>query len=392
MNRGMPWSRDVDKVMETLIHTRHDLHRVPELAFQEKATADYICRRLDKLGLDYRSGIAETGVASFIPGTEGRKTYCFRADMDALEVTELNEVPFRSQVPGRMHACGHDGHMTILLGLAEVLATGEHRLRDNVLLLFQPGEEGTGGAERIIKTGLLDEYNVDEIYGLHLFPGIEQGKLGIRHGPMMAKNSEIDITVWGENAHGGTPHAGNDALVTAANLLLALQTIVSRNLNPLDPAVISFGKIQGGEVRNMVAQKAMLEGTIRTFREESYGTLKQRLLTIAHGMEVTYQCEIDVDLREMYPAVNNPPALVEEWIMAQGKEHVVLMEPVMLSEDFAFYQQKYPGIFFFLGTRNEEKGLIHSLHHGRFNFDEQILAAGVQAFLNILIHKAAFDY
>lgn len=392
MNRGMPWSREVDKVMDRLIHTRYDLHQMPELAFHEHNTASYVKTRLEELGLDCRTGIVETGIAAYIPGSQGRKTYCFRADMDALEVMELNEVSFRSQNTGLMHACGHDGHMAILLGFAEVLTRGGYQLRDNVLLLFQPGEEGTGGAEKIINTGLLDEFKVDEIYGLHLFPGIEQGKLGIRPGPMMAQNSEIDITVWGENAHGGTPHAGRDAMITAANLLLAYQTIISRNLNPLDPAVISFGKMQAGEVRNMVARKAVLEGTIRTFREETYATLKQRLLAITHGMEITYNCEIDVDLREMYPAVTNPPELVEEWVQAQGKEHVVLTDPVMLAEDFAFYQQKYQGVFFFLGTRNEEKGLIHSLHHGRFNFDDQVLATGVQALLNILIHKAAFDF
>ncbi len=392
MNRGMLWSNEVDKLMDRLIRTRCELHQMPELAFQETATAAYLQQRLEALGLECRTGIVETGIAALIPGSEGKKTYCFRADMDALEVTELNEVPFQSQRPGLMHACGHDGHMTILLGLAEVLTQGEYQLRDNVLLLFQPGEEGPGGADRIIKTGLLDDYHVDEIYGLHLFPGIEQGKLGIRPGPMMAQNSEIDITIWGENAHGGTPHAGKDALITAAQLLLAMQTIISRSLNPLDPAVISFGKMEGGEVRNMIARKASLHGTIRTFRQETYATLKERLLAMAHGMEITYQCAIDVDLRDMYPAVNNPPELVEEWIQAQGKEHVVITEPVMLAEDFAFYQQHYPAVFFFLGTGNEEKGLIHSLHHGRFNFDEQVLATGVQAFLNILIHKAAFDF
>jgi amidohydrolase len=391
MNRGMTWSKEVEKIMDLLIRTRYELHQIPELAFQETATADYVIQRLESLGLLCSTGLLGTGVAAFIPGSEGRKTYCFRADMDALEVVELNEVPFRSHHPGQMHACGHDGHMTILLGLAEVLTRSGYKLRDNVLLLFQPGEEGTGGANLIIKTGILDHYKVDEIYGLHLFPGIQQGKLGIRPGPMMAQNSEIDITVWGENAHGGTPQAGNDAIVIASNLMLTLQTIVSRSLNPLDPAVITFGRMRGGEVRNMIARQVLLEGTIRTFHSDTYETLKSRLLAITRGIEMTYQCQIDVELRDMYPAVINPPGLVEDWIQAQGKEHVVLTDPVMLAEDFAFYQKSYPGIFFFLGTRNEEKGLIHSLHHGRFNFDELVLATGVQAFLNILVHKAAFD-
>ncbi|SMP41242.1 M20 metallopeptidase family protein [Anoxynatronum buryatiense] len=391
MNKGMRWSQEVDKMVGKLIQTRCELHEIPELAFQELETADYVVRRLTELGIECRTGIVGTGVAGWIPGSHGRKTYCFRADMDALEVVELNEVPFKSKKQGKMHACGHDGHMTILLGLAEVLVKGDFRLGDNVLLLFQPGEEGTGGAEKIVKSGLLDEYQVNEIYGLHLFPGIEQGKLGVRPGPMMAQNSEIDLTIWGENAHGGTPHMGNDALVVASQLLLAIQTIISRSLNPLDPAVITFGRMSGGEVRNMIARQVQLEGTIRTFREDTYETLKSRLLAVVRGMELTYQCQVDVDLREMYPAVNNPLEMVESFMQAQGKEHVELVEPVMLAEDFAFYQKKYPGLFFFLGTRNEEKGLIHSLHHGRFNFDEQVLATGVQAYLNILIHKAAFD-
>ena len=391
MDKGMRWSKEVDRIMDLLIQTRYELHQIPELAFHERQTAEYIRLRLEKLGLQCHTGIAGTGIAAFIPGNIGRKTYCFRADMDALEVMELNEIPFKSQSPGLMHACGHDGHMSILLGLAEVLMQGGYQLRDNVLLLFQPGEEGTGGAEKIIQSGILDDYKVDEIYGLHLFPGIQQGKLGIRPGPMMAQNSEIDINIYGENAHGGTPHMGNDAIVIASQLMMAIQTIVSRSLNPLDPSVITFGRLTGGEVRNMIARRVTMEGTIRTFRGEAYETLKSRLLAVIRGMEISYQCQIDVDLREMYPAVNNPADLTEDWIQAQGKEHVVLIEPVMLAEDFAFYQQKYQGLFFFLGTRNEEKGLIHSLHHGRFNYDEAVLATGVQAYLNILIHKAAFD-
>ncbi len=391
MNRGMEWSHEVQRIMGKLIQTRCDLHQIPELAFRELKTAEYIKNRLETLGISCEKNIAGTGVAAFIPGSVGRKTYAFRADMDALEVLELNEIQCKSRNSGKMHACGHDGHMTILLGFAEVLSQSSFQLTDNVLLLFQPGEEGTGGAEKIIQSGILDKYKVSEIYGLHLFPGIQQGKLGIRPGPMMAQNSEIDLTIWGENAHGGTPHMGNDVIVIAAHLITSIQTIVSRNINPMDPAVITFGKMTGGEVRNMIARHANLEGTIRTFRKDTYETLRSRLLAVVRGIEMTYQCEIDVDLRELYPAVINPSDLVEAWIQAQGKENVIITEPTMLAEDFSFYQQHYPALFFFLGTRNEEKGLIHPLHHGRFNFDEQVLATGVQAFLNILIHKAAFE-
>ena len=391
MSNVLKCSREVEELQGRLVQTREDLHRIPELAFQEEKTARYITNRLDELGITYETGVAGTGVAAMIPGTEGKRTICFRADMDALEVVEQNRISFRSQREGFMHACGHDGHMSILLGFAQLLTQGRYILRDHVLLLFQPGEEGTGGAEKIVQSGILRRYDVHEIYGLHLFPGIEEGLLGIRPGPMMAQNSEIDLTIWGENAHGGTPHAGNDAIVIASQLMMAIQTIVSRSLNPMDPAVITFGRLQGGEVRNMIARRVTLEGTIRTFQEETYETLERRLREVVSGVEMAYRCKIDVDLRRLYPAVVNPPEMVNEWIRAQGKEHVVLTEPVMLAEDFAFYQEAVPGLFFFLGVRNREKNLVHSLHHGCFNFDEKVLGIGVQAFMNILLQKEAFD-
>ncbi len=387
----MEWSFDRIKLSEKLKKYRQDLHRIPELAFQETETAIYIQSCLDQLGVQYESEVAGTGVLAFIPGKSGKTTFCFRADMDALEVNELNDVDYKSQKPGCMHACGHDGHMSILLGLANVLTSDEIELEDNVVLLFQPGEEGTGGADIIVQSGILDQYGVKEIYGLHLFPGIQQGKLGIVSGPMMAQNSEIDITVWGENAHGGLPHSGNDALIIASHLLTVFQTIVSRNINPLEPAVITFGTFNGGEVRNIIAKKATMEGTIRTFSESSYDTLKKRLLAIIRGSEITFDCQIDVDLRELYPPVVNPPEMVEEWVSAQDPRLVEMTDPIMLAEDFSFYQRKYPSLFFFLGTQNPKKNMLYPLHHGQFNFDEDVLSLGVQAFLNILIKRSAVE-
>ena len=387
----MEWSFNATKLSPTLKKYRQDLHRIPELAFQETETATYIQRCLDHLGIQYESEVAGTGVLAFIPGKSGKKTFCFRADMDALEVDELNDLDYKSEKPGCMHACGHDGHMSILLGLANVLTSDEIELKDNIVLLFQPGEEGTGGADIIVQSGILDQYGVQEIYGLHLFPGLQQGKLGIASGPMMAQNSEIDITVWGENAHGGLPHSGNDALIIVSHLLTAFQTIVSRNINPLEPAVITFGTLHGGEVRNMIAKKATMEGTIRTFSESSYDTLKNRLLAIVRGSEIAYDCQIDVDLRELYPPVVNPPEMVQEWVSAQDPELVEMTDPIMLAEDFSLYQRKYPSLFFFLGTKNPEKDMLYPLHHGRFNYDEDVLPLGVQAFLNILIKRFAVE-
>ncbi|RQD67937.1 MAG: amidohydrolase [Tindallia sp. MSAO_Bac2] len=387
----MNWSFDVDALTKKLTEYRRDLHQIPELAFQENETAAYIQKRLDQLGIQYESGVAGTGILAFIPGNPGTDTYCFRADMDALEVDEQNDVEYKSRKSGCMHACGHDGHMTVLLGLANILVSEGVKLRDNVVLLFQPGEEGTGGADIIVQSGILDQYDVRKIYGLHLFPGIEEGMLGIASGPMMAQNSEIDITIWGENAHGGLPHSGNDALIVASQLLATFQTIISRNINPLEPAVITFGRMNGGEVRNMIARKATMEGTIRTFSEESYEILKNRLLAIVRGLEITYECQIDIDLRELYPPVINPPEMVQEWMSAQEEDLVEITEPIMLAEDFSFYQRKYPSLFFFLGTRSSDENLIHPLHHGRFNYNETVLAVGVQAFLNILLHQSSVE-
>lgn len=387
----MEYSYDAVKLSPKLKQYRQDLHQIPELAFQETETALYIQNCLDQMGIQYESEVAGTGVLAFIPGKSGEKTFCFRADMDALEVDELNDLAYKSQKSGCMHACGHDGHMAILLGLANVLTSKEIILQENILLLFQPGEEGTGGADIILRSGILEQYGVQEIYGLHLFPGLQQGKLGIASGPMMAQNSEIDITVWGENAHGGLPHAGNDALVIASHLLTSFQTIVSRNINPLEPAVITFGTIHGGEVRNMIAKKARLEGTIRTFSQSSYEILKKRLLAMISGAEIAYDCKIDVDLRELYPPVVNPSDMTRQWMEAQDSDLVQKMEPIMLAEDFSFYQQKYPGLFFFVGTENPSKEMVYPLHHGCFNFDEEVLLLGVQAFLNILIHRSVVE-
>ncbi|SFI14796.1 hippurate hydrolase [Tindallia magadiensis] len=388
----MKWFYEKLELPERLKKYRQDLHRIPELAFQETDTASYIQNCLDELGIQYESQVAGTGILAYIPGEPGGKTYCFRADMDALQVEEQTGLDFQSQKPGCMHACGHDGHMSILLGLAAAIASDDVKTKDHIVFLFQPGEEGTGGADIIVQSGILDQYEVCEIYGLHLFPEINQGTLGIASGPMMAQNSEIDITVWGENAHGGMPHTGKDALMIASQLLTAFQSIISRNINPVDPAVITFGTLKGGEVRNMIARKATMEGTIRTFTEESYRILKKRLLSIIEGFELTYDCRIDVDLRELYPAVHNPEGLVDQWKEAQGEKEIIEIAPIMLAEDFSFYQRKYPGLFFFLGTKNQDKDLVYPLHHGCFNFDEEVLMIGVESFLNILLKKGSIEF
>ncbi|ABR47799.1 amidohydrolase [Alkaliphilus metalliredigens QYMF] len=380
----MKLESQIENLQVELNHIRRELHRIPELAFEEVETAQYIMRYLDDLGIFYEKGIAGTGVVAYIPGSLGKKTYCFRADMDALSVVEENEIDFRSMSEGRMHACGHDGHMTILLGVAKYLSLNKEKIKENVLLLFQPAEEGPGGALPVIESGILEKYNVDEIYGLHIFPGIEEGKIGLKSGPMMSQTGEFDVAVKGRSGHGAMPHTAIDSVVIASEMVLAMQSIVSRTINPIDPAVVTMGRIEGGERRNIIAKEVTLEGTIRAFSQENYDTIKERILEIKEGLSKAHRCEIEVIFRDMYPAVYNDEALTEALISAQEKGTVELIPPIMLAEDFAYYQREIPGVFFFLGSGNFDKGFIHPLHHGCFNFDEQILGYGVQCFVNIL--------
>lgn len=382
-------SLNVEEVLEELKYIRRDLHKIPELAFEEFKTSKYIQGYLDELGVEYEKDIVGTGIIAFIKGIEGKKTLCFRADMDALSVNEDNDIEFKSTHRGNMHACGHDGHMTIAMGLTKFLVQNKNKLKDNIVVLFQPAEEGPGGAMPIIESGVLKKYNIDEIYGLHIFPNIEEGKIGVCKGPMMSQVGEFDIIVKGKGAHGAMPHEGIDSIVAASELVCALQTIASRNINPMDPVVVTIGTISGGERRNIIAREVVLEGTIRAFSDDVYKDVKKRIEKLKKGIEVAHDCNIDVVFRDQYPAVINDHKLTEEFIKGQEREVVDIIMPLMLAEDFSYYQEQIPGVFFFLGSKNHMKGHIHPLHNAKFNFDEIVLGYGVQAFCNILVQRGA---
>jgi len=283
-----------------------------------------------------------------------------------------------------MHACGHDGHMAIAMGLIKYLTQNQHKLKENVVVLFQPAEEGPGGAMPIVECGVLKKYNIDEVYGLHIFPNIEEGKVGVCPGPMMSQVGEFDILIKGNSAHGAMPHEGIDSIVIASQVITSIQTIASRSMNPMDPVVVTIGKIGGGERRNIIAREVVLEGTIRTFSDEVYKNIKSRIVSITEGIQTAYGCEIEVVIRDLYPAVINDTNLTEEFINGQDDNVVEIITPLMLSEDFSYYQKEIPGVFFFLGSGNKEKKYIYPLHNARFNFDEIILGYGVQVFSNIL--------
>lgn len=362
---------------------RRALHRMPEAGFEEHDTSRYIERRLKALEPDRLEPVAKTGWIALFKGTGGGRTLAFRADMDGLPVEEDPGHEIRSEKPGMMHACGHDGHMAILLGLAAYAAENRGKIADDLLLVFQPAEEGPGGAKIIAEDPLFEALSIEAVYGLHLFPQLDQGTVGLAAGPVMAQSGEIDVLIEGKSAHGAQPQEGVDALVAAAAFVGESQKIVSRFLKPLEPAVVTFGRIEGGEARNIIADRIILEGTVRTFSEAVYKRVKERMDGLARGLEAAYGCRIGLVWRDMYPPVLNDPGLAEAFKAAYGGP-IEAMEPQMLAEDFSYYQKKVPGLFLFLGVGNREKGFVSPLHSSRFNFDEAVLVKGLEAFVSVI--------
>ena len=374
---------NLDESFYTELKTiRRTLHQVPEISFDLPKTNEIIKEYLTKYGYQFEQ-VAQTGLVAVKKG-KSESSIAFRGDMDALMVSEKTAVEHSSKHPGQMHACGHDGHMAILLGLAAYLSQLKaQELEKTIIFIFQPAEEGPGGAKTIIEEGVLKRYKVEAIFGLHIFPGIEEGKIGIANGPLMAQNGEVDIILKGVSSHGAMPHKGSDALVAASNLVLAYQTIISRNLDPLEPAILTLGTVKGGEARNIIANNIELNGTIRAFNPKYYNTIKTKMNNINKGLEEMYNVNIEMEIRDFYPPVLNDANLYNIVQASLPKEQVEQVAPLMLAEDFAFYQQQIPGFFMLLGSSNPEKGYTHPLHSGHFNFDEAILLHGVRAFLAI---------
>jgi hippurate hydrolase len=302
--------------------------------------------------------------------------------MDALPVTEMTEMEFPSKHLGKMHACGHDGHMSMLLGFAGLIAEMELK-KESIVFIFQPAEEGPGGAKIIIEQGIFEKYHIKKIFGIHLYPELKEGLYGLVNGPMMAQNGEFNLRLKGKSAHGAQPHMGVDAVLAAAQLINQYHTIVSRSIDPLDTAVLTVGTIQAGEARNIIAKEAYITGTIRSFNNEVYGTIKKRMREIDAGISMSFQVEIENLIMDYYPPVINDESLFSMLKSSLNESRYKLIKPMMFAEDFAFYQQKVPGMFVMLGTRNEEKGFVHPLHSCYFNFDEHVLSKGVELYVHI---------
>lgn len=373
---------DLNFLLDDIIKNRRALHQIPETALEEFKTKEYLKNYLISIGLEPQE-VVETGLFVYIEGKDKENCIAFRSDIDALNIKEETGAEFESKHIGKMHACGHDGHMTTLLAFAKYLTTIQP-LEKSVLLILQPAEESPGRAKDIVETGLLKKYNVKAIYGMHLFPELPEGTVASKEGPFFAQAALMTTTITGKSGHGAMPHKTIDPLMAFTKIVDGYQTIVSRNLSPFDPGVVTIGKFCGGSAQNIIADTVNFWGTIRTFKEENTEFIIDRIKEIHRGIELSYRVKIDEKIDIVYPPVVNDKELYKKFVETMKDMNYVEHEALTISEDFAYYQKEVPGIFMLLGTRSEEKGFIHPLHSCHFNFDEKVLLKGVEAFARIL--------
>ncbi len=371
----------VEALLDEAREVRRALHRIPEIAYQERKTQAFILNYLQKLEPDSIEKLADTGVKAVFYAERPTGTIAFRADMDALNVKEATGLEYASH-SGRMHACGHDGHMTVVLLLAKLIAQSRKALFQNVVLIFQPAEEGFAGAKRMIGDGALNDPPVERIFGLHIWPEIPEGKVAVRWGPMMAKTCEFDIIIGGVSAHGASPQLGADAVVSAAAFISLLQTAITRNLDPHQDAILTIGKLAGGTARNIIADRVEMNATLRVFSQSVFDQLMSRLRAMADGMALSTGTKIEIAELMHYPCVDNPRYMVEDFYQYVDAEDRLIAEPVMAAEDFSFYQEEVPGLFFFLGAGTPR--YAQPLHNNRFDFDEKILLTGLEIYRRML--------
>ena len=367
-----------------LVEWRRWCHQHPGLGFKEHETAEFIAQKLQSWGIEYETGIGKTGVVGIITGAKPGPVIALRADMDALPMQEENTHDFVSKYPGIMHACGHDGHVAMALGAAKLLSEHKEQLAGKVIVIFQPAEEGLGGAPAMIKDGVLSRHKVDAIVGGHLgliSQELSLGQVGVCYGPMMAAAYSFNAEITGKGGHGAMPHQAIDPIVIAAEVITAWQRILTREISPLEPAVLTVARIQGGSSHNIIPEKVELQGTIRYVKPETGDILKTRMVEVLDGICSSWKAGSSFSFNDGYPPVINDKEFTSFFAgLAKelaGEENVIELEqPTMGGEDMSFFLQEVPGTFFFLGAGNPEKGMVHPHHHPRFDFDEDILWLG----------------
>jgi len=369
---------------EYMIRHRRELHRIPETSYTEKKTSSYVAERLRELGLKVQTGLAQFGVVGLLEINRPGPTLLIRADMDALPIKEETGLPFASTHEGAMHACGHDGHMAMALGAAKVLSALKDRLKGNIKFVFQPAEEGPGGARPMIEQGVMENPHVDYSVGCHLWPFIPEGTLGVKAGPLMAAMDRFDLKIIGRGGHGAMPHTCLDAIDVAVQVINALQRIVSRQMNPLNPTVVSVCSFHAGTAFNITAGQAELAGTTRTFDREIWDSWTSRMDKIVRGVCEAMGAKYELNYQQNYPPLLNDPQMAEVVrrcaALVAGREKVIEPEPTMGGEDMAFYLEKSKGCFFFLGVGREGCATIHN---PKFDFNEEVLLTGMETYCRV---------
>ena len=377
---------EIKALEDTIISTRRDIHQHPELAFDEHRTSKLVADRLESMGFEVQRGIGKTGVVGTLHSNGKGKTIALRADMDALPMQETSDISYKSKNDGIMHACGHDGHTAMLLGTAEALSKQAEKLNGTVKFLFQPAEEGQGGARYMIEDGALD--GVDEAYGIHLWNYQKYGTLGVKEGPIMAAADIFEITVHGKGGHGAAPQGTKDAILIAAHLIQTLQTIVSRNTNPIESTVVTVGQINGGYNFNIIADSVTLKGTTRAYTEENRQLIKDRMEEIIAGTEKTFDTKIDFDYEDGYPPTINDATAAENLLNSAREIVGDGAGPPYLSmgaEDFSYFLQEVPGCYFLIGSAPKDREPLSVPHHcSHFDIDERALLVGSSVYLQLV--------
>ena len=384
------WTDEVAKRLDAMVALRRDFHRHPELSFQEQRTSQIIAERLTKAGLEVKTGIAKTGVVGILRGDKPGKTIAWRADIDALPLTEILEAPFASGTPGVMHACGHDGHTAIAITAAEILSARRAELPGTAVFIFQPAEELLSGAKPMIEAGVLDNPRVDEIYGLHLTTQDKAGTVNVRRGPTMASGDGFNVEVTGKGGHGAYPHLSVDPMTAAAHILIGMQSLVTKEVAAKETVVLSVGQILAGTKNNIIPDKAVMRGTLRTFDMDVREQMLGRLQSFVADMARAYRAEARLDLTMGCPPVINPARetdLVHRCAVDElGESAVVEGHPVMASDDMSLFLRARPGCYFRVGiSPTHSRGVPH--HAPEFEMNEDGLPIGLRVALNVLTSR-----
>lgn len=381
--------QEITEIKDELISMRKEFHRIPEVGFNEYQTAEKVAGYMLNLGLEVQTGVGGTGVVGLLKGKKGGPTIGIRACLDALAMEECSGIDYRSENKGVFHGCGHDGNMTIALGAARILSQYKNELKGSVKFIFQPSEEETGGAAALLKAGVLQNPKVEAIIHIHNWHGIKEGIIGVKAGPVLASSDIFHLEIIGKPGHGAWPHLAVDPIVVAADAIAAIQNIISREIDPVRPALITIGKIQGGTAVNIIPEKVIIEGTVRTYHQDVRDFIANRLEEVVHGITQSARATYKMTYNMIMPPANNDLQLTAKVsrILQDSFEPGVITDDIpceMGCEEFALFQQEIPGLFIFLGKDKPGEPIV-PIHDPKYIFNDEILTVGVKALSEIVL-------